>query len=84
MALTEQTIWLKEGEHNIKYFHYVASKRRKVNSIGRLFSEDGIELTDATLDAHIIDFYKQLFTFKTSAVLSDSLDFVPSRVTIYE
>jgi hypothetical protein len=40
--------WLREGDHNTKYFHRKAMWRAKKNRIKRLLKEDGSWCTDET------------------------------------
>jgi mannosylglycoprotein endo-beta-mannosidase len=34
--------WMKDGDKNTKYFHSVATERRKMNKIKKLRREDGV------------------------------------------
>ncbi|KAM0963163.1 hypothetical protein ACFX2A_022668 [Malus domestica] len=60
--------WAKEGDGNTKFFHRVASGRRKRNYIERLESEVGGVIEDANeIEDHIVKFFKSLFSSNEEA-----------------
>jgi hypothetical protein len=55
--------WLKEGDHNMKYFHCKAVARAKNNKIMRLATKDGQTTKDRkTMQAMAMSFFKNLYT----------------------
>ncbi|KAM2004953.1 hypothetical protein FF1_000090 [Malus domestica] len=55
--------WAKEGDGNTRYFHQIASGRRKRNFIERLETEDGRILEGAEeIEAETINFFKSLYS----------------------
>lgn len=73
-------LWLQEGDHNTIYFHSMAFSRKKNNIIHCLFDANNNELRDGYLGAHIMDFYKELFTAGSFVSTPYHLDFVPTNV----
>lgn len=70
-ALTEKEIfwrqrakqlWLREGDHNSKYFHATARSRRRSNRIVSLCNSDGVMVDwDHGLQEVMIDYFQALF-----------------------
>ncbi|KAA3477308.1 reverse transcriptase [Gossypium australe] len=57
--------WLKLGDKNTAFFHKYASTRRRINSITKLVSEDGREITDGSEILHVATgYFKDLFEYK--------------------
>ena len=55
--------WAKEGDGNTKFFHRIASGRRKRNYIERLEVDDRGVVEDAEeIEKHIVNFFKSLFS----------------------
>ena len=74
--------WLKDGDKNTSFFHACASKRRKVNILKKLKTDDG-ELVEGeeNLRSYIANYYQNLFTSSASTRESELLAVVPSMVT---
>lgn len=61
--------WLLEGDLNTKFFHIVASTRKKNNTITSL-EIDGVVCTNqSVIQKHITDFYKDLMGSSTPRLL---------------
>ncbi|XP_058733621.1 uncharacterized protein LOC131605261 [Vicia villosa] len=62
-----RTKWLSDGDRNTSYYHMKTVNRRRRNKILMLKDEGGNWIGDQeTLKAHVIDFYKKLFTCNKS------------------
>jgi hypothetical protein len=58
--------WLHQGDANTKFFHSIASSRKRVNLISSLHI-NGIESRDSEIiKTHILDYYKHLLGTKGS------------------
>uniref|UniRef100_A0A803P9M1 CCHC-type domain-containing protein n=1 Tax=Cannabis sativa TaxID=3483 RepID=A0A803P9M1_CANSA len=74
-----QTLWLKWGDLNTKYFYRKASARRKKNEIKGLVDSMGIWQTDTTMIKKLIeDYFGNLFS--TSNLNMDQVDEMLRRV----
>ena len=55
--------WLREGDTNTKFFHFVVKQRRNTNFIGRIKDETGRWVEDEGAIKHsATQFYQNLFT----------------------
>lgn len=55
--------WLKQGDHNTKFFHLHANQRRKTNHIQHILGPNATVVTDQKAISDIFSsFYSQLFT----------------------
>jgi hypothetical protein len=55
--------WLKEGEHNTKFFHRTVIQRRHYNKITHLISDDGETIhSHDDMETTLIDYYQNLLT----------------------
>jgi hypothetical protein len=79
--------WLKEGEHNTKFFHRTIIQRRHSNKIMHLISEGGETLhSHADLETNLIDYFQNLLTEPIpdrQATIHKITRHVPSLVTHY-
>ncbi|KAH9697393.1 reverse transcriptase domain-containing protein [Citrus sinensis] len=58
-----KSLWLKEGDQNTRYFHALASTRKRKNSFRSLRNNQGEWCSNSDeVDALIIDYFKNLFT----------------------
>ena len=74
--------WLKYGDRNTKYFHAVASERKKMNNIRSLKREGGGVLEEEEEIGHFItNHYKSFFTSSTGPENEDLLQHVQCSVT---
>lgn len=54
--------WLTEGDRNSKYFHAVATKRKKSNHIPHLINSEEEIITDhATMSSMVVKYFKSIF-----------------------
>ncbi|KAK9927793.1 hypothetical protein M0R45_024959 [Rubus argutus] len=55
--------WAKEGDSNTKFFHCLATGRRKINLIEKLVVEGGRVVEDAeSIELELIQYYKNLYS----------------------
>ena len=55
--------WLKEGEHNTKFFHRTTIQRRHSNKITHLITEEGETLhSHADLETNLVEYFQDLLT----------------------
>lgn len=55
--------WAKEGDNNTKFFHCLATGRRKINLIEKLVVEGGRVVEDAeSIELEMIQYYKNLYS----------------------
>ncbi|KAK7273895.1 hypothetical protein RIF29_14962 [Crotalaria pallida] len=74
--------WLKEGDQNTKFFHQRASQRKRKNTVRRLKSNGGIEVTDEDgMGAITINYFSNLFDSVAPPVVPEVIDVVEPRVT---
>lgn len=58
-----KTLWLKEGDMNSRYFHSMASARKKKNTIIRLRNAQGLWCVDSDeIDTLIKSYFTDLFS----------------------
>uniref|UniRef100_A0A803QQI1 Reverse transcriptase domain-containing protein n=1 Tax=Cannabis sativa TaxID=3483 RepID=A0A803QQI1_CANSA len=56
-------LWLKDGDRNSKYFHLMASKRKRHNMISKLKNEQGVYTDwDHSLAEVIVNYFNNLFS----------------------
>ncbi|XP_077211531.1 uncharacterized protein LOC143846836 [Tasmannia lanceolata] len=55
-------LWLKEGDNNSKYFHLMASMRRRINFINSIRDGESLIEDRETIKDMIISFYSNLYT----------------------
>uniref|UniRef100_A0A803NVH1 DUF4283 domain-containing protein n=1 Tax=Cannabis sativa TaxID=3483 RepID=A0A803NVH1_CANSA len=74
-------LWLREGDQNSKYFHAMASSRRRNNSISKLKRKDGTWADWSTdLSSVIVDYFSQLFMSSTVDCM-EVVRSIPRRVS---
>ena len=44
--VTSRSLWIKDGDQNMKYFQRFGSHRKSINFVSKLRSNDGIPLLD--------------------------------------
>ncbi|KAL3533351.1 hypothetical protein ACH5RR_006872 [Cinchona calisaya] len=71
--------WYKEGDHNTRYFHSVATKRLRHNMVIKLWDQSG-QWCDKLkeIEGIIIDYFNNLFS--TSAPLIEDMNRVMERI----
>ncbi|XP_048491257.1 uncharacterized protein LOC125492645 [Beta vulgaris subsp. vulgaris] len=72
-AQNSQTRWLKEGNRNTKFFHDVASNKRRKNTIGSI-DTDGETMNDPSrIKSEAVNFFKNIFrdNFASRPVFED-------------
>lgn len=73
-------LWIKERDHNTRYFHVVTTSRRKNNYIQLLTDSSGQEEQGCALHAHVIQFDSHLFSTESGGGFNDNLNFDSSKV----
>jgi hypothetical protein len=75
--------WMKEGDRNTKYFHTVASERKKLNKIVKLKREDGVVVEEQEAMKEVAtNYFSNLFSSSSSGVrVEELLCHVDTRVT---
>lgn len=73
--------WLKEGDMNTKFFHTMATTRKKRNFIRKLQNEEGVEVVDRDgLCTVAHNYFQNLYSVSPSRH-GPVIDVVPARVT---
>jgi hypothetical protein len=74
--------WMKGGDRNSKYFHTVATERKKMNKIKRLRREDGsvVEEEEAMREV-ATNYFMKLFTSHAGTRMEELLGHIDPRVT---
>lgn len=74
-------LWLKNGDHNSKFFHQFASERRTRNKITRLVTEEGGVATDeGEMRVLVANYYNHLFESHAGDRIDELLQHVPVKV----
>ncbi|KAL9685228.1 hypothetical protein QQ045_022676 [Rhodiola kirilowii] len=77
--------WLEEGDNNTRYFHTIASSRKKSNTISRLEDQTGrVETDPRKITSIITDHYKRLFnisSFISAQELHTNLQCLKRKIT---
>uniref|UniRef100_A0A803Q5L9 CCHC-type domain-containing protein n=1 Tax=Cannabis sativa TaxID=3483 RepID=A0A803Q5L9_CANSA len=77
-------VWLKEGDQNSKYFHAMATSRKRNNSIKRLQNDQGIWIDwENNLPSLMVDYFNNLFT-SSSLDVSEVTDTIPSVISEFQ
>jgi hypothetical protein len=81
--------WFLEGDHNIKFFHTIATIRGK--NIFSLEIDGRVERDPSILSKHVVDFYRNLMGTSTERMLKMQFDFwsvsdklTPSQIEILD
>lgn len=53
--------WLKEGDHNTKFFHMMALARRSINGIHNLRMDEERVVSREDLNEHVEEYFHSLF-----------------------
>ena len=74
--------WLKEGDRNTRFFHSVASKRKRSNMISRLQDGKG-NWCDTVIEIEevLVDYYSKIFKSSNPANLEVTLNTMDKKVT---
>ncbi|XP_030479441.1 uncharacterized protein LOC115696692 [Cannabis sativa] len=74
-------LWLKEGDQNSKYFHAMATSRRRNNSIQRLKNDQGMWIDwDNNLSGLMVDYFSKLFS-SSPLEIREVTDAIPNVVS---
>ena len=56
-----RVLYIREGDRNTRFFHRIASSRRRFNSIDRLMVDGELSSDPEAIAGCISDFYRQLY-----------------------
>jgi hypothetical protein len=74
--------WMKNGDRNTKYFHSVASERKRINRIKKLRREDGsVVEEEGALKEVVTNYFLNLFSSNAGTRVDELLDYLDPRVT---
>ncbi|CAA7024087.1 unnamed protein product [Microthlaspi erraticum] len=74
--------WLKEGDHNTKFFHATTKQRRARNRITKIKRSDGSWAENEESIKHTAtDYFSSLFTSSNPQNFDDALRYVTAKVT---
>jgi hypothetical protein len=74
--------WLKEEDHNTKFFHRKAASRAKKDKITRLWTDDGrLTKNKKEMGDMARDFFQQLYTQDPAICPQDLLQLIESHIT---
>jgi exonuclease III len=74
--------WMRDGDRNTKYFHSVASERKKTNKIMKLRREDGVLVEEEEAMKEVAtNYFSNLFTSSPGGRMNELLNHVDATVT---
>jgi hypothetical protein len=74
--------WLKEGDHNTKFYHKCASQRQKTNTILGLRDDNGVWHSDAmAINSIAVDYFHNLFSSSNPDSIDEVIQSVASVVS---
>ena len=77
-----RVLWLQHGDKNSKFFHAIASQRRRKNRIGGLMDDMGVWHEDQeTTERMILDYFKSIYISNQPTRFDENLDAMEERVT---
>ncbi|XVE51782.1 hypothetical protein DITRI_Ditri02bG0068900 [Diplodiscus trichospermus] len=88
LSTREEILWkqrskvtcLKEGDRNTKYFHNVASTRRRNNQIWRIKDKNGVWRENKELDEVFKGYYTDVFTTAEPRNMDNVFEAVDKRI----
>ena len=77
-----RVFWLREGDKNTKFFHYLTKQRRARNKITQLLDENGNIVEDEEgLVAIATSYFRQIFESSNPEDIEEALSEVPMKIT---
>ena len=77
-----KNLWLKEGDRNTKYFHGIASRRRKNNQIEWIKNEEGLCFDKMEeVERIFMDYFENIFTTCNPSNMDKIFQVINTRVT---
>jgi hypothetical protein len=74
--------WYRDGDRNTPFFHAWASHRRRINTIKRVISGDGQEMTKVEdISEAFVAYYNNLFTTEGTAGMEEFVAGMQAKVT---
>ena len=75
-------LWLKKGDRNTKYFHAMASSRRRNNLILKVRDERNIwQMQEERIVAVFLEYFNSIFTTSTPTEMKYIFEKVEGRIT---
>ncbi|KAJ0018154.1 hypothetical protein Pint_10775 [Pistacia integerrima] len=78
-----KALWLKEGDHNSRYFHMKASQRSRKNRLVQIQDDKGQWQEGSSKEKVILDYFRDLFTSTNLNAFLDFLTVLRGKVTFH-
>jgi hypothetical protein len=74
--------WYRDGDRNTPFFHAWATHRRRINTIKRVTTRDGREMTKVEdISDAFVSYYNELFTSEGTVGMEEFTEGMQARVT---